>query len=101
MSKNNYVKLIGYLGQEPKTPKENMIVFSLSTANNYKDKSSGEWQSKTTWHNCVAFDGGYSSQAFKTIKNAVKGSYVMLEGEITSNEWTDKEGKKRESKQIY
>ena len=50
----------------------------------------GEWQSKTEWHNVVA----WKKNADKC-KNLVQGERVLVKGKLQTREWlNDKEEKK-------
>lgn len=63
--------------------------FSLATSYYYKDKS-GERQQKTEWHN-VDFWGASGETIAKHFH---KGDGIVVEGSITYNEFTTKEGAK-------
>lgn len=99
MSKSNKINLIGNVGKDPETKVlpsgAEFAKFSIATTNNYKDKT-GEWQQETTWHNCIAWNKA-ASQITSSVK---KGSYLMIEGELSYNEWTDKHGQKRRDAEI-
>jgi single-strand DNA-binding protein len=99
MSKSNKITLIGNVGQAPElkvlSSGAELVKFSFATANNFKDKS-GEWQKQTSWHNCVV----WNATASKIMQNATKGSYMMIEGELTYNEWEDKHGQKRRDAEV-
>ena len=55
----NHVTLIGYLGSdaESRTTRNNsrLTVLSLATKRTWKNRATGERESQTTWHKCVAF----------------------------------------------
>ena len=55
----NNVTLIGYLGSdaESRTTRNNstLTVLSLATKRIWKNRETGERESQTTWHKCVAF----------------------------------------------
>jgi len=90
----NKVILIGHLGKDPelKNTASGIAVcnFTLATSEKFKDKT-GEMQSRTTWHNIVAWD----KQA-EIIKEYVKkGSKLFIEGKISNRSYEDKEGIKR------
>ena len=91
MSSFNKITVVGYLGRAPElrytpdgTPVSN---FSVATTERRKDKS-GELQETTTWFH-VALFGGRAEVANEYLS---KGSHVWLEGPLTLNQWTDREG---------
>ena len=96
----NKVILVGNVGQDPelratKDGKE-IASFSIATTENWKDKSTGEKQSKSEWHRVVAFGG-----VVNVIKNYVKkGSKLYLEGKLQTRKWTDKEGVEKYTTEI-
>jgi single-strand DNA-binding protein len=78
--------LTGYLGKDAvlgttrnQTP---FAVLSLATHRTWKDRSSGERQSTTTWHRCIVF-GKLASYA----GTLTKGAFLQLEGEIRTREY--------------
>ena len=99
MQSLNRITLIGHLGKDPesiqtKTGKP-MVRLSLATSESYKAKNE-EWQKTTEWHNIVLF-GYAASNALKSLK---KGSCAFVEGKISSNKYTGKNGEKKVSYQI-
>lgn len=99
MSSVNKVILVGRLGKDPETrymtDGKAVTNFSLATSDNWKDKS-GEKQEKTEWHNVVAF-GKLAEIIAEYVK---KGSLLYIEGKLTTEKWTDKEGKDRYTTKI-
>jgi hypothetical protein len=61
MSLTNRVSLIGFLGKdaEIKTTRGNarLVVLSVATKRSWKDRQTGEWQSKTTRHRVICWGG--------------------------------------------
>lgn len=95
----NKIMLIGNLGQDAETrfTTNNVSVtnFSLATTHGYKGKD-GNWVNETTWHNCVSFNlSDYFKDALK------KGKKFYVEGRLTKRDYTDKEGIKRYSTDVY
>jgi single-strand DNA-binding protein len=89
----NKVSLIGNLGQDPEIRAtqdgREIANFSLATTESWKDKNTGERQSKTEWHRIVVFSQGLVG----VIKNYVKkGSKLYIEGALQTRKWTDKSG---------
>ena len=95
----NLVILTGRLGGDPEiyySQKEKKIAtFSFATSKFYKD-ASGKSQQKTEWHNIVSFDA-VAKIAQSHLK---KGDLVTLTGELTYNNYTDKQGNKRTKAQV-
>jgi single-strand DNA-binding protein len=94
----NKAILVGNLGQdaEVRTTQSNLEItrFSLATTRSWKNKE-GEWQNETTWHGIVGFNlSDYYKERLK------KGKKFYIEGRITKNEYTDKDGIKRYSSDI-
>ncbi|MBN96373.1 MAG: single-stranded DNA-binding protein [Flavobacteriaceae bacterium] len=90
----NKVQLIGNLGKDPEIiTLENgskLAKFSLATNENYKDKN-GEKQSKTEWHNLIA----WNKTAELIEKYVTKGKEIAIEGKLSNKSYEDKEGQKR------
>ena len=95
----NKVILIGNLGRDPEVRKLEGGVsvgkFSLATNENYQDKS-GEWQTKTEWHDIVVWRG-LAERAERDLK---KGSMVFVEGKLTHRKWQDNDGNNRYSTEV-
>ena len=95
----NKVILIGNLGRDPEVRKLEGGVsvgkFSLATNENYQDKS-GEWQTKTEWHDIVVWRG-LAERAERDLK---KGSMVFIEGKLTHRKWQDNDGNNRYSTEV-
>lgn len=94
----NYVSLIGHVGNDVKnTQFENGQAsnFSLATNESYKN-AQGEKETKTTWHNVVAF-----GKTAELINNYVKkGDLVNVEGKIQYRTYDDKDGNKQNIAEI-
>lgn len=90
MSSVNKAILIGKLGKDPEMrymPSGKAVAnFSIATSESWKDKTTGEKQEKTEWHNIVVFDklAEVCGQYLK------KGAQVYIEGKITTEKWQDK-----------
>jgi len=88
----NKVTLIGHVGQDPEIRAtqdgREIANFSLATSESWKDKQTGERQSKTEWHNITAFGA-----VVGVIKNYVKkGPKLYIEGQLQTSKYTDKQG---------
>lgn len=90
----NKTFLIGNLGADPEirytTTGTAVANFSVATTDTWKNKETGEKESKTEWHRIVAFNklaeiaGEYLS----------KGKQVFIEGKIQYRNWEDDDGNK-------
>ncbi|MBT5687044.1 MAG: single-stranded DNA-binding protein, partial [Gammaproteobacteria bacterium] len=69
---------------------------SVATTESWKDKSSGEQQSKTEWHRIVFFNrlAEIVSEYLK------KGSQVYVEGKLQTRKWQDQSGADRYTTEI-
>jgi single-strand DNA-binding protein len=99
MASFNKIAIVGYLGRDPElryTPQGTPVCnFSVATTEKRKD-SAGELQDITTWFQ-VAFFGRQAEVAKEYLS---KGSHVWLEGSLTLNQWTDREGATRGSLEV-
>ena len=90
MASLNKVLLIGNLGRDPEIrymPDGSAVCnFSIATTETWKDKSSGQKQEKTEWHNIVI----YRRLAEVAGQYLKKGSPVYLEGRLQTRKWQDK-----------
>ncbi|MCU7494977.1 MAG: single-stranded DNA-binding protein [Ignavibacteria bacterium] len=95
----NRIMLLGRLGKDAETrfTANNLAItsFGIATDHNFKGKD-GNWQTETTWHNVVAF--GLSDYYKDNLK---KGKRVYVEGRLTKRDYTDKEGIKRYSTEVF
>ena len=95
----NKVQLIGNLGNDPEIitldSGKKLAKFSLATNEYYKD-ADGQKQTKTDWHNLVAWN-----KTAEIIENYVtKGKEIAIEGRLTNRSWDDKDGNKRYSTEV-
>ncbi|MCK9481250.1 MAG: single-stranded DNA-binding protein [Bacteroidia bacterium] len=94
--KNN-VQLIGHLGANPEVKAlesgTKVARIRMATSESFKNKE-GEWQDETTWHSITL----WGTLAERAEKYLTKGSYILLEGKLTSRNYTDSKG---EQKYIY
>jgi single-strand DNA-binding protein len=92
---SNTVTLIGFLGGDPdrrQTKNNNSFtVLSLATKTSWKNKQTGEWESRTEWHRAIAY--GSLADFAATLK---KGAHIQIQGELRSREYEKAlEGKKK------
>ena len=96
----NKVMLIGNLGQDPETrymPSGAAVTnLRVATAEQWKDKQTGERQERTEWHS-VAMFGRLAEIAAEYLR---KGSQVYIEGRIQTRKWQDKQGNDRWTTEI-
>ena len=87
----NKVIIIGNLGGDVdmrSMPNGNAVAgFSVATTESWKDKTSGQKQEKTEWHNIVAF--GRLAEICN--EYLTRGSKVYIEGSLRTRDWIDKE----------
>ena len=95
----NNVNLIGYLGSdaESRTTRNNstLTVLSLATRRTWKNRETGERQSQTTWHRCVAF-----GRTAEYAASLTKGAQLQIIGEIQVREYVGKDGAKKSVTEI-
>lgn len=94
MTMKNRVQLIGNLGAAPEVKEfdngNKMARFTVATSDYYTNKK-GEKVSETQWHNIVIW-GKLAGIAEKYLE---KGSQVVIDGKLTTRNYTDKEGAKK------
>ncbi len=96
----NEVTLIGFVGRDVEVryqqTGEPIANFSFATSESWKDKTSGERQERTEWHRVEVF-----GPAAKFCRDYVaKGTKLLVRGAIHYDEWTDKDGNKRNTTKI-
>lgn len=97
----NRATLIGRLGRDPEARTtqggSRVVTFSLATSERWRDKQSGEMKERSQWHNIVVWNENIGKIAEEYCR---KGSQVLVEGQIQSREYTDKDGNKRNTTEI-
>lgn len=79
------------------TPKGIPVIrFTLAVDRRYKDESD-QWQTATSWIECVA----WSKWAESVANNARKGSPVIVEGRVDTRNWTDQNNQNRKSTEVH
>ena len=100
MASVNKVILIGRLGKDPDvryTQSGTAVAnFSLATSEEWKDKNTGQKQSKTEWHRVVA----WRKLAELCSEYLQKGSEVYVEGSLQTKEWETNDGQKRRTTEV-
>jgi single-strand DNA-binding protein len=96
----NKVILVGHLGADPEmrytTSGSAVANFRIATSEEWRDRNSGEKQSRTEWHRVVAFArlGEICGEYLH------KGKQVYVEGRIQTRSWEDKDGNTRYTTEI-
>ena len=97
----NKVIILGNLGKDPEVrtfPNGGKLCnFPVATSENWQDKSSGERQERTQWHNVSILSEPIVNIAEKYLS---KGSKVYIEGQIETRKWQDNEGNDRFSTEV-
>ena len=97
----NRATLIGRLGRDPESRSlqsgGKVVNFSIATSERWKDKTTGEQREQTEWHRVVIFNEGLAGVAERFLK---KGSNVMVEGQLQTRAYTDKDGQQRQTTEV-
>ena len=92
----NKIIIVGNLGRDPElryTPQGVAVCdFSMATNERKRDKS-GEMQEVATWFRVTL----WRNQAENAAKYLKKGSQVYIEGRLSQEEWTDRDGNNRQT----
>jgi single-strand DNA-binding protein len=95
----NKIIIVGNLGRDPElryTPQGTAVCqFSVATNERRRDKA-GEQQDITTWFRVTA----WGKQAENVSKYLSKGRRVYVEGRLHLEEWTDRDGKQRQTLEV-
>lgn len=94
MKTQSTTQLIGYLGSDPVTRKavNGSTLSRLRLATDYyRRDNGGNTIRKVTWHDILAWD----HLAEKVPGNFIKGSHVLIQGQIQYRTYLDREGHKR------
>lgn len=96
----NRVTIVGNLGADPELRYSQsgtaMCSMSLATSEEWKDKTSGEKQSRTEWHRVKIF-GKLAEIAGEYLR---KGASVYIEGKLRTDKYVDKAGIEKYSTDI-
>lgn len=92
----NKIIAIGNLGRDPElryTPQGDPVCdFSIAVNDRRRDKS-GEYQDVTTWFKVTL----WGKKAETASKYLTKGRPIYVEGKLQVEEWTDRDGKSRQT----
>lgn len=88
----NRVILLGNVGNDPDvrqipTNGSTVVNFSLATSESWRDKNTGNQETRTEWHRCVAF-GKLADIISEYVR---KGSKIYVEGQLRTRRW-EKDG---------
>lgn len=100
MKTQNKVQLIGYLGCDPKAKiAVNGSRFArLRVATDYfRRKKDGTILKRTTWHDVLAWDW----LARKVPENFIKGTHILVQGDIRHRTYKDKTGVLRNISEVH
>jgi single-strand DNA-binding protein len=96
----NKVILVGNLGGDPEVrymPNGNVVTnVTIATSDTWKDKQTGQEQTRTEWHRVVFF-GKLAEIAGEYLR---KGSQVYIEGALRTRKWQDQSGNDRYTTEI-
>ena len=99
MASFNKITIVGYLGRDPElrytadgTP---VCTFSVATTERRKDKG-GEFRDVTTWFRVSC----WRRQAEAASQYLSKGRQVYIEGRLSQQEYTDRDGNPRTSLEV-
>lgn len=96
----NKTIVIGNVGQDPKINRGNTgkrtAIFSVATSEKWKN-AQGEPQESTEWHNIFVLAEHAANFAANYIR---KGDHVVVEGQLQTKEYTDRDGNNRKATSI-
>jgi single-strand DNA-binding protein len=99
MASFNKIVIVGYLGRDPEiryTPQGTAVCnFTIATTEKRKDRA-GEAQDVTTWFKVAA----WGRQAEIANQYLSKGKQVYVEGRLRQEEYTDRDGARRQSLEV-
>ena len=97
----NKIILVGNLGRDPElryTPQGTPVCsFSLATNEKRKDRTTGENNDVTTWFRVTL----WGRQAETASQYLQRGRPVYIEGRLRVEEWTDRDGKARQTLEVH
>lgn len=94
MKTQNNVRLIGYLGQDPivkQTSTGSTRATLRMATDKFRKDSNGKVQRTVTWHDIVAWEKTAEALA----NEYIKGSHVLVEGELIHRTYEDRNGHTR------
>lgn len=101
MASINKAIIIGNVGQDPvintSQSGKRSARFSVATSERWKDKQTGEKRERTEWHNVSVLNDSLVTVIEKYVK---KGSKLYVEGAMSTDKYTDKQGIERWSTKV-
>jgi single-strand DNA-binding protein len=95
----NKIKLIGFVGQDAELKSsqnsKELVRFDVATKASWKNRESGEYDSRTEWHRIVVW--GNLTKFAQTLK---KGERVYVSGELRYREYDKEVGKGKDTVKI-
>jgi len=99
----NKVTIIGNCGQDPDTryfPDGKCVTnITVATSESWKDKQTGETQTRTEWHRIVLHDQGNYKLGEIAGQYLRKGAKIYVEGKLKTRQW-EKDGVKHYTTEI-
>ena len=97
----NKVILVGNLGGDPEVRRLNsgaaVVNLRIATSESWRDKTTGERQERTEWHNVVIYNENLGKIAEQYLK---KGSKVYVEGQLQTRKWQDQSGQDKYTTEV-
>ena len=97
----NKVILVGNLGKDPEVRRLNsgaaVVNLRVATSEAWRDKTTGEKQERTEWHNVVIYNENLGKIAEQYLK---KGSKVYVEGQLQTRKWQDQSGQDKYTTEV-
>jgi single-strand DNA-binding protein len=97
----NKAIIAGRLGGDPEVMEigrgTKIVKFSVATTASWRDKASGDWKNKATWHRVAVYPPKLVEVCSKRLK---KGSQIYIEGSIETRRWTDENGKQHYATEV-
>lgn len=101
MASLNRATILGNVGRDPEirsTQSGNRCAnLSIATTETWKDRASGERKEKTEWHKITVWGDGLVDVIERYV---IKGSHILVEGQIQTRKWQDQSGQDKYSTEI-
>lgn len=98
MASFNKIQIVGFLGKDVETRYmlDGTAVASFSVATTEKYKKDGDWQEKTSWFKVSV----WGKQGEACAQYLAKGAQVFIDGRLSVQEYTDRDGNQRTSLEV-
>lgn len=101
MNDRNRVEIMGRLGADPEIKSfqngGRIANMRIATSERWKDKSSGEQKERTEWHSISVQNDGLVGIVERFCR---KGKRVLVDGELRTRKWQDRDGNDRYSTEV-